>query len=482
MSLRPVYQKILKLNATASSNDKVALLREYLTTDPLFKKVAVYALDSRRTYNIKKFPPFTTINSSVTPNDTLFAFLDELNSTPGTPNAQKEALYLMASSDEETYEVVKRICNGDLKCGCGVKLFNKAVPDSIFDIPYCRCSTDSKINNIMYPAFAQEKADGMFTNIILDYNGKVEFLSREGKPVQQLYKLTRILENKIPEKYYGTVFHGELLSLQNDKIISRKTGNGIFSSCLYGLADQDLADTAIIRLWDAVPIDDFKKESCKLPYKKRFNTILDISDILGSARFRPVEYEVVQALEEAQAFYAKMRKLGKEGAILKNYSMTWKYHTSPNQIKMKNVMDVELNMVDWYLGTSDSKYAKCMGGITCESACKQLVVNVGSGFSDAQRGFKPVPADHPNAILSNDNDTGYTNEDTGELSPPLYIDSEFLKTALLSLGVLMGQVAGLECESIIKSKTKDTYSLYLPRFVEVRIDKKADTLEELLSR
>lgn len=480
MSLKQVFQQITTLKGTPSENNKVELLRGYLQ-DPLFKKVTTYALDSRMTYNVKKFPPFVETTRSFA-NDKVFRFLDDLNKTPGSTKAQKQTLFTLASSDAETYEVVKRICNADLKCGCGVKLFNKAVKDSIFSIPYCRCSTDKKISNIVFPAYAQEKADGMFVNVIIDELGNIKFLSREGKPVKQLDKLRALLQSSLPESYFSTVFHGELLSFQAGKVLPRKVGNGIFSSCLYGLANQGLADTAILKIWDAIPLEDFVKEKCTTPYKERFEFALDAIGAVSNPAFQPVEYEVVYTLEEAKDFYARMRKLGREGAILKNFKAIWKYFTSPDQIKMKNVMDVEVDVLAWLFGKEDSKYAKCLGALQCATACRKLTVKVGSGYSDAQRGYKPVPEEHPYAILSNDNDTGWTDQETGQWFPPVYIDGKFLKEALERVESWVGGVAGVECESIIKSKTKETYSLYLPRFNEMRTDKRADTLGGLLKR
>lgn len=480
MSLITVFQKLTKVGRTASSNEKVVLLKEYLE-DPLFLKVVQYALDSRMTYNVKNFPPFVPTSALVT-NEQLFEFLDTLNATPGSTNAQKAKLFRMAAVDEETYEVVKRICNADLKCGCGVKLFNTARPNSVFDIPYCRCSTDKKINNIVYPAFAEEKADSMFCNTLVGKSGAIAFLSREGKVIHQLDKLRTLLSGKLPKEYYGRVFHSELLSLQNGVVIDRKTGNGIFSSCLYGLADQALADTAILQVWDSVPIDSFWEGKCSTPYKHRFQTVLDATAAIWSVFFQPIDYEIVNSEEEARAFYAKKRKEGREGAILKNFNMVWKYHTSPSQIKMKNVMDVELLISDWEFGKKDTKYEKCLGAAQCVSACGKIIVSVGSGFSDAERGYFPVPSTHKHAIKAIDSQKPYYDEEKGVTYEPVYINKKKLKQALEQWDNNKGSVARLECESIITSKTKTTYSLYLPRYLEICTDKKADTLAGLQKR
>ena len=45
-------------------------------------------------------------------------------------------------------------------------------------IPYMRCSTIAKHNNIKYPAMVQLKADGAFVNVIVE-NGKVVFFNKK---------------------------------------------------------------------------------------------------------------------------------------------------------------------------------------------------------------------------------------------------------------------------------------------------------------
>ena len=53
MSLVPVYQNLLKIESTDSTNAKVDLLKEFLQ-DKTFLKVIKYALDGDMMYSIKK--------------------------------------------------------------------------------------------------------------------------------------------------------------------------------------------------------------------------------------------------------------------------------------------------------------------------------------------------------------------------------------------------------------------------------------------
>ena len=89
------FNDIKQLELTSSTTGKVSLLRKFLAAHPFFKKVVIYALDSRLVFNVKKFPkelsqPSGTIGE-------LFKHLDYLASRDGASNADKAKLFSLAS-------------------------------------------------------------------------------------------------------------------------------------------------------------------------------------------------------------------------------------------------------------------------------------------------------------------------------------------------------------------------------------------------
>lgn len=443
--MQQILNTLILLEETSSTNDKIAILKHELPKNHLLQKVIVYALDSRKTFNVKKFPVTIPRAFKNVTTDEIFEFLDYLNAQPGASSQDKARLFSLAARNEATWEVVKRICNQDLKCGCGVALVNKAMPGLVFDIPYCRCSTDKKISNIKFPAYVQEKADGMFCNCFVDTCANtVDFLSREGKPVLQLDRLRKIILNGLNSLTVTWNIQGELRvrDPQTGKLLSRQVGNGILNSCLYGKAEQSDADNVVFCAWNIVDINDFwNLHESAVDYSVIVDTIHLAISTIDSPYVTFIENEVVNSLEEAEKFYARIRRQGGEGAIVKDFRFKWKNHTSPLQIKMKNVSDADLIVVDWNLADEDSKYRGMMGAIVCESRCGKLRVKVGTGFTDEDRAKN--------------------------------WDDE------------IGNVAALEFESVSKSKTDKLHCLYLPRFVEMRRERTkrtADTLEDLLKR
>ncbi len=459
-SLTPVYQKLTKIASTPSTNDKISLLKGYLE-DKDFQKVVKFALSGDMTFNVKALPRFKFSFPNRKVSD-IFSFLNTLSLQSGASDADKRKLAAYASIDSGTYEVVKRIITKDLKCGVSAKLVNKAKPGLVNTVPYMRCSTDKKIGNITYPAIIQEKADGMFVNIMINKKGQIKILTRNGKIVRQLDLLKKIILNGrgLPKrvgkltKNYGIlnnshskgvhlnkVFTGELLVMKKGKILERKIGNGILNQCIQGTASRENANCVVFRCWDCLPLDKFYDGFYDVYYSSREFEVRSFVHAVNDPQYvGEVMSKRVDSYEEAHDFYAEIRKAGGEGAIIKNLSAEWKDHTSVDMIKMKNVSDAELEIVGWEYGKEGTKYEMCMGAIRCKSSDGLLEVSVGSGFTDADR------------------------EADWDLAE--------------------GSIVTVEFESVIQDKRKPgRYSLFLPRFKEVREDRdRADTIKDILNR
>lgn len=446
MSLKQVHQNLLKIKETSSTKAKTLLLAEMLKNDE-FRLVITLMYDDFMHFKINKLPPKKITNGAFVDkpsNKELFNFLNKLSEQKGASNKDKQELSRLASMDSETYEVVKKIINKDAKCGFGGKTINKANRNLLFLMPYCRCSTaKNKMHNIDYKngALGQEKADGMFVNVIIDKKGEVTFRSRNGNIIHQLEHLKKII-NQAPKKYKNTVYMGELLIDVDGKVLPRQTGNGILNSCLQNAADHEMAKHAILKLWDAVPYDNFWEGKCKIKYKNRLTRTKHFSLACKGHPNNPVRIlksKLLYSLEDAQAFYKKLRQEGKEGAIVKNSYALWKDHTSPDQVKMKNVSDAELRIVSWKYGKEDTRFSDCMGSVQLESDDGLVKVSV-SGFTDEER--------------------------------------------KLDWDARVGKIATLEYEGLINDKSrKDIYSLYLPQNLEMRPDRNdTDTLEDLKKR
>ena len=454
VSLKDVHQKIQTISKTSSTLEKIDLLRKYLLTDPLFRIVIKAAYMQTVKYNVKSFPDYKQVGFCDRGWKFVLPILKQLASQQGADNAIKQKLFQAASIDRETYSVVERICNKDLKGGFGGILINKAVPGTVKLISYMRCSTSKFLHKINYPALGNCKADGAFANLVIENGNRVTFITRSGRVVKCLQHLKSMIKNPPPGKMgmrkgidhdklnmcSNHVYQGELRVWNEDgTIMSRKAGNGIINECIHGTVDPEIAKRIFYTAWDCVTIPEFQNGYSERVFRTREFVARSFVDTVGSKFIQYIKSQVVNSEEEAFLFYRKLRSEGEEGAIIKNYNGIWEDNQSGSHdcIKIKHSFECELKVVGWNYGTKGGKWEHTVGSIQCESECGKLKVNI-SGLLDEEREWE--------------------------------------------WDLMIGTIVTVEAESVIESKSKKgVYSLYTPSFVEVREDRaEADSLERII--
>lgn len=474
-----IFSIIEKLENEPSSNGKLEILKSN-SSNQLLKTVLYYTYNPLFNYYIKEFDFDANSTSEVYADlNFIFPLLDKLNSRVYTGNAARDMLEdTLMSFDIFDREIAARIVRRDIRCGFSAKTVNKVFPNLIPEVPYMRCSLTDKIAKINYPAIVQQKCDGMFVNVV--YNkGVIKFFTRNGTE----FDLTCLKE----ELYHtfstvdfddDVVFHGELLVGNDDKVESRKIGNGLinslikkeqtieslqkkiaeksgktsdklFSDLAKKIAEYDETDKKLrLIIWDVVDYNDWQKGESSELYDDRFAHLFKFE----SDHVKVVDYKIVSDFEEAQEFYREQISNGYEGAVLKNFSLKWKNHTSTEQIKLKAERECELKVIGYEKGTG--KYDGGIGSLMCESSDGKLAVNVGSGLSDFDRGFERI----------DDSDSSKGLKRLENFDNNVYI----------------GKIISVKFNEVIASEKKDTMSLFLPRFVEIREDKtEADSFETI---
>ena len=418
---------ILKiLNELAADNSRLAkeaiLKRE--KDNQLLKDVIEATLNPYINYYQKKIPEYTTIGTSDL--DWGLAQLDDLVHRKVTGHAAIDWLKSTLSNLNAADAVVlERIIERDLKCGVSDSTVNKIWPGLIPTFEVMTCHKD--ISGIKYPAFAQTKMDGARCHLFFDGHKAIAY-ARSGKVFELHGALTAAA--KIMMKA-GETFDGELLFTdKNGKILDRKTSNGFANKANKGTISEEEAARVVFVVWDIV---DF---SSTIPYQDRLKELnirfKDAFQAQLNSNIHMVKNVVVNNEEEAYAFYSGERALKQEGAILKNMNTKWVPTRTKDQGKMKAEEEADLEVIGWEYGTGKNK--ERMGNLICATSDRKMVVGVGTGFSDAER------------------DQGFN----------------------------VGDIVTVRYNEIIKDKKSDTFSLFLPRFIERRFDKKvANKFEEL---
>lgn len=420
-----------ELAATASINDKVAILQREKNNE-LLKRVFQAAYNPMITYGIKQIPAYAPrfTSSSGYTLQTAIDSLGELSSRSITGNAAihylDDVLHTLFKDDAT---VIERIIQRDLRCGTSDSLASRVWPGFVptFDVMLAH----KDISGITFPAYGQIKSDGARCHLYFD-GVHAQAFSRNGKPIE----LHGVLDNDIACLILaGQTLDGELLCYRDGKVLDRKTGNGIINKAVKGTITKEEAELIRFVTWDIV---DF---TSTILYFDRIKTLVqnEMHAKRGATPFQGkiivLETVLIKNKEEAGEFFEKCILAGEEGAMIKNLSGKWVPKRSKDIGKMKASEVADLIIVGMEEG--GGKYTGMLGAFICETSDGKLQVNVGTGFSDAER-------------------------------------SEYATSAMI------GKIIEVGYNQVITSKGKEESSLFLPRFEGVRFDKKvANTLGEL---
>jgi hypothetical protein len=419
------------LAENASRNFKIEQLTAHSDNETL-REVIRLALDPFTQFYQRKIPAYEFVGEDSEHQTSLEMAMQNLyylSSREVTGNAAIAHLgAILSGLEPDDAKVIERIIAKDLKCGVDVSTANKVWSHLIPEYPCMLCSPFEQklVDKINFPAYAQMKMDGMRFNAIVR-SGKVEFRSRNGKQIHLLGNLEKEFAALAGD--IDCVFDGELLVMfeGDHQFADRQTGNGILNKANKGTISAEQAALVHATVWDLIPYVAFVDGYCLTPYSKRFSTLEQIVNKQkpDGKKIWTVTSTIVETLEQAQEIFQGYLADGYEGIILKDGSGEWEDKRSKTQIKFKGELECDLKIVAVEEGSG--KAAGMLGAIVCESADGIVKVNVGSGFSDAQR-------------------KQYWKED------------------------LVDKIVAVKYNARIKNKTGEE-SLFLPVFIELRDDK-----------
>lgn len=452
-----IIEIIKELRLETSINYKKNILRKYSDYEP-FQKFLAYVYNPRINYYIKKIPPIISYGQTEQNISEMYSLLEQLKQREITGNqAQEVVRNFLLEANQTIRELFELAIGRDIRAGVGVGIINEVYKGLIEEIPYQRCSkldekTISRLDMRYEGWLTQKKLDGTFSYILIQ-KGVVTLLTRAG---------TQWTSDKLSEELKGIediVLIGEVLVKENGRELDRKTGNGLINSFIKREATLDNLELKLAKtkanstqegnltfklvdkkdefastdqrlyfeVWDSLTLQEFEAGISARPYTQRFGEAIRIA--FPTKSINPVPSFKVYSLKEAEDIARDYMKEGYEGAILKKSDSIWKDGTSKDLIKIKAVLDADLLCVDVEEGSG--KYKGKVGALVLETSCGRLRVKVGTGLTDKDR---DKPFDY-------------------------YI----------------GKVIEIQYNEFIKSKSKSTDSLFLPRFIEVREDKNTAT-------
>jgi len=440
--MREVLGIIRHLAEVGSTKAKSEIIKKHLPGNELFQKVVKYALDQDKSYNVTEL--VNTDGKIISPStsvEQVFGYLDYLVAKRGATAIEIMHLSRLCTSVPGAEEIVTKIIQKDLKCGCGAKAFNAVIPGLVFEVPYQRFSGFKEFDKIDFEndtVVAQIKMDGMFSYLMPDGS----FLSRNGSR----YSLGGVIERDkewISQLGSNLIWMGELLVRgTGGSYLPRKTSNGIINSFISGDGNPMWINRVEYVTWGYITHEDFRRGYSDTTYEEMLNSLNGVK--VNSGKIFLSKTDFVRDKDEALVFYKNCRIRKEEGAMIKVINkLKWKSESSGSKfcVKLKPVAEAEFEIVGAYYGDKKGRYAAALGGLIVKSCDDKILTKLGGGFSD---------------------------------------DDRFLGVDWW--GKLVGRVVTAQFTGITTDKTsRETYCLDHGRFVELRNDKDcADSYEYCL--
>lgn len=330
-----------------------------------------------------------------------------------------EAKLLMASlidalpSGEQI--LITDILRRNLKIDLAPTLINKALGSSlIVQMPYMRCGMfdEKSIKNIHFPAMLQVKMDGTYRQIDV-CDGEVTIRTRQGK--EEYNPILYSIFMKAPVGSYI----GELTIPG----VPRVESNGNINS------NEPDYDRIVFTAWD------YLEPNTDKPYSERFTDLQ--KNLPKSNNTAVVLTKVVNSVQEVKNTVNYWMSTGLEGGVLKDMKNHYRSGTSKTQLKIKKIVDADVRITGFTLGSIRTSREGKVGAITYSTDDGKVIGKV-SGFNE-----------------------NILNDATA--NPQNYI----------------GKIMTVRFNDIHQGKN-GKWALQLPRFIEIRNDKNsADTLERI---
>lgn len=232
---------------------------------------------------------------------------------------------------------------------------------------YCRCSIFTK-DKITFPCYVQLKCDGSYREMKVK-DGKVSFVSRQGKEYKYPHLEKDVLDTELPDGYYlgeftiGDAFHA----------MNRFEGNGILNR-------KDCPEDNIhFTVWDYLSLNSY--ENCIEPYKFRI-VKLQALQFWFPDWMSVVDSHIAQNMSDIIKYNSQYMNQGLEGSVIKLNDYVFKNGTSHQQFKLKLKVDADVRITGTTKG--EGKYSNTIGAITF-STDDNLVMGKVSGMTDALR-------------------------------------------------------------------------------------------------
>lgn len=422
--LNNVVQRFEELMSLTGKNEKQEYIAQY-KDDKDFLTFIKYLLDPFLVYGIKNIETVysTKLSTTFEEVEELLVLLIKSNINQSLRNKVNT---LLSKCPANVGLIIKGIITKDLPIGIDTGI-NKALGYQLipaFDVMLAApLKEDTELN---FPVIAGLKYDGVRCLAEVK-QGVVTLYTRQGRTLN-----FPLIESEVL-KLAGIddiVFDGELITE------SRTDVSGICNSNLKKGYTPGTDEGLKYVIFDAIDAETFAKQGKTRPLSARMKNLELRFLQFNSKRVIIAEAFSIKSLDELIKLNNAYILKGEEGTIVKDPTAPYYYRRNKAWLKMKAINSATLKVtgVEYGKGKREGK----VGALVCETSDGKLVVKVGSGLSDELVDL-------------------FTDK------PPI------------------GKLVEVIFNVLIKGKDSKVYSLFLPRYKEIRIDKtEADTLEHVM--
>lgn len=378
---------IRRLEADNSRLGKEAILREaYEEGLPEFFEGLKMTLDALVTFNVKQVP----VRDDSTPGqglawETFVELAEKLRTRELTGHAARDAIQLAMSvaTTKQWNDWYRRILIKDLRCGVSEKTVNKVAPGTV-PVFTCALAHDSAKHEKKMQGRKQceIKLDGV--RVITTIRGnKVEMFSRNGKQFHNFGHIIQEIESVL-EDYpapYPLMLDGEVMSFNFQDLMKQ----------VHRKEDVSAGD-AVLHLFDMAPLGNFINGLYEKPQHERSEMVKhwveEHKDVLEHVT--ALDWEMIDLdTSEGEQRFVELNKAaidgGYEGLLIKDPDAPYECKRTHAWLKSKPFIEVTLEVVEVEEGTGRNEGR--LGALVCagQDDGKDIRVNVGSGFSDADR-------------------------------------------------------------------------------------------------
>ena len=351
---------------------------------PEFFDGVCMALDAMVTFGVKQVPEATVDGQGLA--WTVFKELaDKLINRELTGHAARDAIQLCmeVATVSQWNDWYRRILIKDLRCGVSEKTVNKVVPGCV-PVFTCQLAHDSANHEKKMTGKKQIeiKLDGVRVITIIQGN-KVEMFSRNGKQFHNFGHILEELEAVIKDYPvpYPLVLDGEVMSANFQDLMKQVHRKETVQN-----------SDAVLHLFDTIPLGCFKNGVWDKPQSFRSaitkHWVEEHKDVLKHVQ--ALEWEEVDLdTTEGNKRFVELNKAavdgGYEGVMIKDLDAPYECKRSHAWLKAKPFIEVTLSVTDVEEGTGRNEGR--LGALVCagQDDGKDILVNVGSGFTDEQR-------------------------------------------------------------------------------------------------